>query len=75
MKTKTHLISHLGMTSIHAFCGTAMQPYEDKSKTKWTNKVNYWGKTGIIKHNKIDILTFNPKFCDCEECLKEYKKL
>ena len=54
---------------IKSWCDAAMQG----GQGCWISEVNYWGRTGIVKHKPIELLAFDINLVTCKTCIKRYK--
>ena len=61
---------HAGVTTL---CGRAMQLEHDDG-TSFSSRVNYWGKTGIVRHKPFRLLTLDDRDITCPECLSIARK-
>lgn len=75
MKSETvHLVKDFTWAGMITYCGLVNQLHRSKNRAFWSNKVNYWGLTGIKKYRKFNIVAFDHRFVTCTECLDNYKK-
>lgn len=65
-----HLAKHCVFAGIITWCGAGSQGGDGH----WTNRVNFWGRTGIVKFKKLDVLAFNQKHATCSECLQRWRQ-
>ena len=65
-----NLASHAVFAGVVSFCNAGAQ----HGSGGWTNHVNYWGKTGRVKHPKMELLAFSVEHATCKKCLKVYRR-
>lgn len=63
---RVHLIGRLHLCSLSTACGAVMQPQSaGGGHDSWSNKVNYWGKTGIRVERPFTTITLDPSKVTC----------
>ena len=66
-----HLASHFTFAGLLAVCGGGIQACDDG----WSNEINYWGKTGIVKTKGWELITTRHDLVTCKKCLKKTVKI